>query len=64
MYLAWQTRALLGRPFRLAELADEINTGRPDYVVDRAAELLNTVGSPCKGTEILVARRRVQAERR
>lgn len=54
MYLAWQTRAVLGRPFRLAELADEINTGRPDYVVKRASDLLNDVGLPVRDTEILV----------
>lgn len=54
MYLAWQTRAVLGRPFRIAELADEINTGRPDYVVGRVADLLNDVGLPVRGTEILV----------
>ena len=54
MYLAWQTRAVLGRPFRFAELADEINTGRPSYVVDRAIRLLNDRGLALKGTEILV----------
>ena len=54
MYLAWQTRALLGRPFRLAELADEINGGRPARVVERAVELLNDRGLAMRGTEILV----------
>ncbi|MCW2817862.1 MAG: UDP-N-acetyl-D-glucosamine dehydrogenase [Marmoricola sp.] len=54
MYLAWQTRTLLGRPFRFAELADEINAGRPSRVVERAAELLNDAGLPVKGTEVLV----------
>lgn len=55
MYLAWQTRTLLGRPFRFAELADEINAGRPSYVVERAVSLLNDRGLAMKGTEILVA---------
>jgi UDP-N-acetyl-D-mannosaminuronic acid dehydrogenase/UDP-N-acetyl-D-glucosamine dehydrogenase len=54
MYLAWQTREQLGRPFRFAELADEINMGRPSYVVDRVIELLNERGLPLKGTEVLV----------
>jgi nucleotide sugar dehydrogenase len=54
MYLAWQTRALLGRPFRFAELADEINAGRPTRVVERAVEMLNDRGLPMRGTEILV----------
>ena len=54
MYLAWQTRESLGRPFRFAELADDINTGRPSYVVERAIELLNDRGLPMKGTEVLV----------
>lgn len=54
MYLAWQTRTTLGRPFRFAELADEINTGRPAYVVERAISALNDRGLPLKGTEVLV----------
>lgn len=54
MYLAWQTRTCLGRPFRLAELADEINQGRPEYVVRRATALLNQYGVPLRGTEVLV----------
>ena len=54
MYLAWQTREQLGRPFRFAELADEINMGRPSYVVDRVVQLLNERGLPIKGTEVLV----------
>ncbi|MGZ5416898.1 MAG: nucleotide sugar dehydrogenase [Nocardioides sp.] len=54
MYLAWQTREQLGRPFRFAELADEINMGRPSYVVARVIELLNERGLPLKGTEVLV----------
>ena len=54
MYLAWQTREQLGRPFRFAELAEEINMGRPSYVVDRVIELLNERGLALKGTEVLV----------
>ena len=55
LYLAWQTRALLGRPFKFAELAEEINSGRPGYVVDRLARMLNDrQGLPLRGTKILV----------
>lgn len=54
LYVAWQTKAKFGYPFRMAEVADEINTGRPRYVVQRAQELLNAVSKPVRGTEILV----------
>lgn len=54
MYLAWQTRAWLGRPFRLAEMADEINQGRPEYVVRRTLELLEDHGIALPGAEVLV----------
>jgi nucleotide sugar dehydrogenase len=54
MYLAWQTREWLGRPFRLAELADEINHSRPEYVARRAAELLGEQALPLRGAEVLV----------
>lgn len=54
MYLAWQARAQLGRRFRFAELADEINSGRPNEVVDLAGLLLNEGGLPFKDTDVLV----------
>ena len=54
MYLAWQTNAQLGRPFRFAELANEINSGRPNYVVERAAEMLRKDGIDIRGTKVLV----------
>lgn len=54
MYLAWQTRTHLGRPFRLAELADDINQSRPDYVVGRARALLGTVGVELRGARVLL----------
>lgn len=54
MYLAWQTRTQLGRPFRFAELANEINGGRPAQVIDRCGALLNERQMPLNGTEILV----------
>ncbi|WP_148615348.1 nucleotide sugar dehydrogenase [Nocardioides rubriscoriae] len=54
MYLAWQTRTSLGRRFRFAELADEINLGRPDYVVQRTIDLLEEHGTSIVGAEVLV----------
>jgi nucleotide sugar dehydrogenase len=54
MYLAWQARTSLGRPFRLAELADQINQGRPDYVVKRTIALLESHGITLREAEILV----------
>lgn len=54
LYLAWLSRKELGRPFRFAELADEINHGRPQYVADRAVSLLEDQDLPVHGTEVLV----------
>jgi UDP-N-acetyl-D-glucosamine dehydrogenase len=54
MYLAWQTRTWLGRPFRFAELANEINQCRPEYVVRRTIELLRDCDLPVRGAEVLV----------
>ncbi|GAB7190520.1 nucleotide sugar dehydrogenase [Kineococcus sp. NUM-3379] len=50
MYLAWLARHELGRPFRFAELAYEINASRPVSVAERAAALLG--GRP--GAQVLV----------
>ncbi len=54
MYLAWQTRTCLGRPFRLAELAADINQSRPFYVVRRAVNLLRSHGTELRDAEVLV----------
>jgi nucleotide sugar dehydrogenase len=54
MYLAWQTTAQLGRPFKFAELADEINGGRPAYVVERAVDMLRKDDIDIRGTKVLV----------
>jgi UDP-N-acetyl-D-glucosamine dehydrogenase len=52
-YLSFKVRTL-GYPFRFVELAQEINSKMPGYVVDRAAELLNTDAKPMNGARILV----------
>jgi UDP-N-acetyl-D-glucosamine dehydrogenase len=52
-YLTWKAKEV-GRPTRFIELAGEINTAMPHYVVDRVAEALNERGKSVKGSRILV----------
>ena len=52
-YLGYKVRTL-GYPFRFVELAQEINSRMPAYVVDRAAELLNQDAKPVKGARVLL----------
>jgi nucleotide sugar dehydrogenase len=52
-YLSYKVRTL-GYPFRFVELAQEINARMPLYVVDRAAELLNTQAKPLNGAKVLL----------
>jgi UDP-N-acetyl-D-glucosamine dehydrogenase len=53
-YLSHNVRARLGYPFRFVELAQEINSSMPGYVVSRAQDLLNTAGKPLKGSTVLL----------
>jgi len=53
-YLSYKVRAELNYPFRFVELAQEINSRMPGYVVDRAAELLNTHAKPLNGAQVLL----------
>ena len=53
-YLSYKVRAELKHPFRFVELAQEINSRMPGYVVDRAAELLNTDAKPLNGARVLL----------
>jgi UDP-N-acetyl-D-glucosamine dehydrogenase len=53
-YLSYKVRAELKHPFRFVELAQEINSRMPGYVVDRAAELLNTDAKAMKGAKVLL----------
>ena len=39
-------------PSRFIELAGEINTSMPNYVVSRTMEALNSVGKPVRGSKI------------
>jgi UDP-N-acetyl-D-glucosamine dehydrogenase len=52
-YLSYKVRTL-GYPFRFVELAQEINSRMPAYVVDRAAELLNRGAKPLNGAQVLL----------
>jgi UDP-N-acetyl-D-glucosamine dehydrogenase len=53
-YLSYKVRTELSYPFRFVELAQEINSRMPGYVVDRAAELLNTHAKPLNGARVLL----------
>lgn len=52
-YLTWKAREY-GFATRFIELAGEINTGMPVYVVNRLADALNTRGKSVKGVSILI----------
>ena len=52
-YLTWKAREY-GQHTRFIELAGEINTAMPDYVVNRTAEALNAQRKPVKGSRVLV----------
>jgi UDP-N-acetyl-D-glucosamine dehydrogenase len=50
-YLTWVARKF-GFPTRFIELAGEINTAMPAYVVSRIGDALNEEGKPIKGSKI------------
>jgi UDP-N-acetyl-D-glucosamine dehydrogenase len=52
-YLTWKAREF-GVSTRFIELAGEINTAMPDFVVQRAMEVLNECGRSMKGSKILI----------
>ena len=52
-YLAWKMRSLNYNP-RFIQLAEEINFGMPQYVVDKITNALNEDSKPLKGSRILV----------
>ncbi|MFF5531487.1 nucleotide sugar dehydrogenase [Streptomyces cinerochromogenes] len=52
-YLAHKVRTL-GYPFRMVELAQEINTRMPRYVVERAQHLLDRAGRTLTGARVLL----------
>ncbi|MFB0516531.1 MAG: nucleotide sugar dehydrogenase [Candidatus Neomarinimicrobiota bacterium] len=52
-YLTWKAREY-GVYTRFIELAGEINTSMPDFVVTRVMEVLSEHGKPLKGSRILI----------
>jgi UDP-N-acetyl-D-glucosamine dehydrogenase len=52
-YLAWKMKSL-NFPARFIELATEINTGMPEYVVNKVAEILNRDRIAVNGSKVLV----------
>jgi UDP-N-acetyl-D-glucosamine dehydrogenase len=53
-YLSWRVERALGKSFRFVELADDINSHMPDYVVHRLMMSLNERERPVKGARILL----------
>ena len=49
-YLTWKAREY-GVATRFIELAGEVNTGMPDFVVQRVMEVLNEQGKSLKGSK-------------
>ena len=62
-YLSWVARKH-GMPTRFIELAGEINTSMPQYVVHRVMDALNEHGQAAQGQQDLHPRRGLQEGRR
>ena len=52
-YLTWKAREY-GQSTRFIELAGEVNTAMPEWVVQRVAEALNFNTKPIKGSRVLI----------
>jgi len=52
-YLSWKAKEL-GMETRFIELAGEINTSMPNYVIKKVNEALNNCGKSVKGSRILI----------
>jgi UDP-N-acetyl-D-glucosamine dehydrogenase len=52
-YLTWQSRRDTGRPFRLVELAKDINDQMPSYTARRVMDALNERGVAVNGANLL-----------
>ncbi|MFD9130142.1 nucleotide sugar dehydrogenase [Kitasatospora sp. NPDC059571] len=53
-YLSWRVERALGRSFRFVELANDVNSHMPDYVVRRLTEALNDRQRSVNGSRVLV----------
>ena len=53
-YLSWRVERALGQRFRFVELANDINSHMPDYVVHRLLGALNERGRPVSRSRVLL----------
>lgn len=53
-YLSYQVKKTLGYPFHFVELAQEINSSMPQYVVTRVGDMLNDDGKALNGSNVLL----------
>ncbi|WP_329179234.1 nucleotide sugar dehydrogenase [Streptomyces sp. NBC_01477] len=53
-YLSWWASGTAGRAFRFVELANDVNSHMPDYVVRRLAEALTRRGKTVGGARVLL----------
>ncbi|MER8182946.1 nucleotide sugar dehydrogenase [Kitasatospora sp. NPDC094015] len=53
-YLSWRVERALGQSFRFVELANDVNSHMPDYVVRRLVEALNQRRLSVNGSRVLV----------
>jgi UDP-N-acetyl-D-glucosamine dehydrogenase len=53
-YLSWRVQRAVGQSFRFVELANDINSHMPDYVVRRLLLALNARGLPVSGSRVLL----------
>jgi UDP-N-acetyl-D-glucosamine dehydrogenase len=51
-YLAWQSRRDTGKPFRILELAEDVNSQMPAYVATRVTDALNAAGTPIHNASV------------
>jgi UDP-N-acetyl-D-glucosamine dehydrogenase len=53
-YLSYETKRRLGKPFRFIEMATEINSSMPHYILTRIQDILNQRQVLIKGSKILI----------
>lgn len=53
-YLSYEVKRRLGRPFRFIEMATDVNTGMPAYVVGRVQNILNDHSKSLRGANVLL----------
>ncbi|NYI06003.1 nucleotide sugar dehydrogenase [Allostreptomyces psammosilenae] len=53
-YLSWRVQRALGRSFRFVELANDVNSHMPDYVVRRLVAALNERRAAVNGSRVLL----------